>query len=264
MKRFLFIIGLSIFITACHSSKGDIKVGTIDGPETDLMRTAIQVAKQNDQLQIKIITFSDYLQPNTALNDGSINANMFQHRAYLETQIKQHGYNLAIACKTFIYPMGLYSAKYKTLDELPDNAIVAIPNDPTNEGRALLLLQHAGLIRINPASGSEATPNDITQNNKHLQFKELDAADITRAYHDVALATINTNYAIPAGLMPSRDALAVENTDSPYANVLVVRQGDIGKPWVHPLCEALHSKAVLDQAKILFNGQAIPAWTQAS
>ena len=155
--------------------------------------------------------------------------------------------------------MGIYAKNIKDLSELPDKASIAIPNDPSNETRALLLLQQAGLITL-PNGITDATPVNIITNPKRLKFKEINAAQLPRALQDVDLVAINTNYAIPAGLMPKRDALIVEDADSPYANLIVVRKEDINKPEIKELVDALHSKAVLEKAQEIFQGQAIPAY----
>ena len=257
---YIFLILSIITLAACHRNDHTFKVGTISGPETELMEVAKQVAKDKYNLDVTVIEFSDYLQPNAALNDGSLDANMFQHQPYLDQQIKDYHYSLVTAGKTFVYPMGIYSKRITSLAEIKDNSLVAIPNDPSNEGRALLLLEKAKLISLNPKARLFATPKDIIQNPKHLQFKELDAAQTARSLPDVDLAIINTNYAIPAGLSPTKDALFLEDKNSPYANIIVVRQNEINDPRVKQLVAAFQSDDVLHKANTLFNGQAIPAW----
>lgn len=258
--------GLCVFfciagLTACGDDAQTIKVGTIAGPETELAHVAAAVAAKEFGLKVKIVTFTDYLQPNTALNEGELQANVFQHAPYLNEQIKSHHYELTAVGKTFIYPMGIYSTHYRSLAKVPANAQVAIPNDPTNEGRALLLLQNARLITLAPNVASQATLHDIIDNPKHFSFVELDAAQLPRAFGDVALAVLNTNYAIPAGLLPSKDALFIENNQSPYANLIVVRKADSNQPWVKSLVAAFNSSAVKDKANALFQGQIIVAFT---
>jgi D-methionine transport system substrate-binding protein len=265
MQRFIKKIGLlacAALLSACHSheDKTVLRVGTISGPETKLMEVAKDVAKQNYGLDIKIVEFTDYVEPNTALNDGSIEANVFQHQPYLDKQIKDRHYKLVTVGKTFVYPMGVYSHKIKSIGELQPNASVAIPNDPSNEGRALLLLQKAGLIKLKETAGIYASPLDIQDNPKQLKFKELDAAQLARSLDDVDLAVINTNYAIPAGLSPTKDAILHEGSDSPYANIIVVREDELNDPRIKQLVDAIQSEAVLKAAMEIFNGQAIPAW----
>ncbi len=240
-----------------------IKVGTIAGPETELMETAKEVAKNKYHLNIKIVEFTDYSTPNAALNDGSIDANAFQTLPFLKADMKTHGYKLAVIGKTFVYPMALYSKKIKNLNELSANATVAIPNDPSNEARALLLLQKAGLIKLKP-NDEFVTPADISENTKNLKFKEIDAAQLPRILPDVTLAAINTNFAVPAGLYPTHDGLFIEGADSPYANIVVVREADKNNSQLLELIKAIHSKEVLETAKKLFKEQAVPAFKTIS
>lgn len=264
VKKFTLLLCV-LGLTACQShDKNEIKVGTISGPETQLMDVAKQVAKDKYGLNVKIIEFSDYIQPNTALNDGSIDANMFQHQPFLDKQIKDRRYKLVAIGKTFVFPMGVYSKKIKELNALPNGGSVAIPNDPSNEGRALLLLQKSGLIQLKSGAGLYATPLDIQENTKHLQFKELDAAQLSRSLADVDIAVINTNFAIPAGLSPTKDAILHEGSDSPYANIIVIREDEQNDPRIKQLVEAIQSSEVLEAAKTIFNGQAIPAWLPQS
>jgi len=259
------LISSIIILSACSSSEkahNEIRVGTISGPETQLMETARDVARQKYGLTIKIIEFTDYPLPNAALSEGSLEANVFQHQPYLEEEIKNKQYKLVAIGKTFIFPMGIYSKKLakSELANLKDGAIVAIPNDPSNEGRALLLLKQAGIIQLKPGVGFLAVPRDISANPKHIQIKEIEAAQLPRVLPDVDLAVINTNYAALADLSPGRDALFVENKESPYANLIVVRSEDINNPKLQQLVQALHSDEVKESAAKLFKGQAFPAW----
>ena len=207
-----------------------------------------------------MVEFSDYSIPNAVLADGSIDANIFQHLPYLEAANKAHGYELVPIAKTFVYPMGIYSHRMKSLKAIPSGAQVAIPNDPSNEARALLLLEKAGLITLKEGAGINATPMDVASNPHKFKFKELDAAQLPRVLPDVDLAVINTNFAVPAGLTPSNDALFLEDKDSPYANIVVVRQADKDDPKIALLIKALQSEEVLQKAKELFHDQAIVAW----
>ncbi len=261
LKIILFIVTFAAF-TACSqksSNEKTIKVGTIAGPETQLVEAAKSVAAKNG-LDIVIVPFTDYNMPNEALADGSIDANMFQHKPYLDAAIKAKGYKIVPVGKTFVYPMGVYSKKIHDISTLADGAVVAIPNDPSNEARALLILQKAGLITLKPNADTNATVADIASNPKKLKFKEIDAAQLPRVLADVDLAAINTNYSMVTGLIPSRDALILESPDSPYANLIVVREGSENDPRVKELVDALHSDAVQQEAKTLFKDQAIPAW----
>lgn len=254
----LFVLGL----TACHQkeAKNEIRVGTIAGPETQLMEVAKQVALIRYGLRVNIITFSDYNTPNEALSDGSLDANMFQHIPYLKAQIKARGYKIVSIGKTFVYPMCLYSKKLTALSQLKTGEKIAIPSDPSNEARALLLLQKAKHIQLKPNVSINATVMDIASNPKKLRIVELDAAQLSRSLNDVDLAAINTNYAIPAGLSPAHDALLTEGPDSPYANIVAAREDNKNDSRLKQLVMALHSPAVLSAAKKIFGDAAIPAW----
>ena len=262
---FAFIITSTLLLSfaACSQQKENpnvVKVGTIAGPETQLMQVAKQVAAKKYGLDIEIVQFTDYNMPNEALANGSIDANMFQHLPYLTASIKANGYKLSPIAETFVYPMAIYSKKIKNISQVKDGDVVAIPNDPSNEARALLLLQKAKLITLKPGTNITATIADIATNPKHLSIKEIDAAQLPRVLPDVTIAAINTNYAAEAGLLPTKNGLVIEGADSPYANLIVVRTADVNDPRFVKLVNAFHSPEVLAEAKILFKGQAIPAW----
>ncbi len=254
---------LVLFIVACSSKKPNenaIVVGTISGPETQLMEVAKKVAAKRYHLDVQIVPFSDYNAPNLALDDKSINANVFQHKAFLDAQTKARNLKLVAIGKTFLYPMAIYSHKLKSLAHIPEEAKVAIPNDPTNEGRALLLLQKAGLITLKPGVGANATPIDIIKNPKKLRFIELDAAELPRSLNDVTIATITTTYAIPAGLSPLKDSLLREGVQSPFVNLIVVRAQDKQNKKLQELVKAYQSPQVERAAQRLFGDAAIPGW----
>jgi len=258
-----FISFFLIFILGCQQkSRGDneIFIGTISGPETELMEVARQVAKQNFGLNITIFEFEDYAIPNIALAEGSIDANMIQHQPYLDIVNEQRNFNLATIGKMFVYPMAIYSKKYTRLADLPNGAIIGIPNDPSNEARALLLMQQANMLTLNNSSTLSMTPEKIKQNPKNFKFKELMAAQLPRVLGDVDAACINTNYAIAAGLSPTQDSLFHESKDSPYVNIVVVRSAEKDHTKFKQLMEALHSKAVLEKAEQLFGKEAIRGW----
>jgi D-methionine transport system substrate-binding protein len=262
-KLTLILLTAVLSLTGCdrqHNDKNTLRVGTISGPETTLMETAATVAAKRAHLNVVITEFNDYALPNTALNDGSIDANVFQHLPYLQHTIKAKNYRLTAIGKTFVYPMGIYSQKIKSLEQLPRHAIIAIPNDPSNGARALLLLTKAGLIKLQPQISTDATVINILANPKNIQIKEIDAAQLPRVLSDVDAAIINSNYAIPAGLSPSHDAIFLEGPDSQYANLVVIRTADINDPRMKKLMDALHSPEVLQKAKELFHAEAIPAW----
>ncbi|MQW87562.1 MetQ/NlpA family ABC transporter substrate-binding protein [Sinorhizobium saheli] len=236
-----------------------IKVGVTPGEHAQIMEKVKEIAAPKG-LDIEIVEFSDYVVPNQALADGDINANSFQHQPYLDNQIADRGFNIVSVGLTITTPMGVYSDKVKSLDELTDGATVAIPNDPTNGGRALLVLASKGLIKVNPDVGLKATPADVTENPKNIQFAELDAAQLPRSLADVDAAVINTNYALEADLHPKEDAIAIESEKSPYANVIAVRAEDKDKPWVKTLVEAYHDDKVKAFIVETFKGALIPSW----
>lgn len=256
--RFILLLSSLLTLSACKQDANTIKVGTIAGPETTLMETAQQVAKEQYQLNIKIKTFSDYVIPNIALNDGSIDANVFQHQPYLNATIKARGYALTTIGKTFLYPMGIYSKKIHKLSEVPNKAIIALPNDPSNEARALQLLQTAKLITLKDTD--TPTVQDIKDNPHHFVFKTLAAPQLPRSLTDVDLAVINSNYAVVNKLSPRHDAIFIEAKDSPYANIIVVREQDKENLELKQLVSALNSEKVRHKAKEIFGDQAIPAW----
>ncbi|WP_136649611.1 MetQ/NlpA family ABC transporter substrate-binding protein [Paracoccus aeridis] len=252
-------IAAALALSAGMAAAEDIKIGVSPGEHAEILEQVAPIAAARG-LNLDIIEFSDYVVPNTALADGDLQANSFQHVPYLENQIKDRGYDLVVVAKTITTPMGVYSSKLKSLGDLADGATVAIPNDPTNGGRALLVLAEQGLITVNPDAGLVPTPLDITENPKDLEFTELDAAQLPRALQDADAAVINTNYALSAGLSPKTDSIAMEKADSPYANVIVVRRGDEGQPWVKTLVEAYHSPEIKQFIETKYEGAVIPAW----
>ncbi|MDX2163999.1 MAG: MetQ/NlpA family ABC transporter substrate-binding protein [Gammaproteobacteria bacterium] len=268
--RNLSIFLCSIFLISCNSKEpaDQIRVGTISGPETQLMEVAKNVALEKYGLHVKIIPFSDYNMPNQALRDGSIDVNMFQHTPYLVMWNTMHEGNLVAVAKGFIYPMGMYSYKVDRISDLKPGDVIAIPNDPTNEARALLLLQQARLIKLKPNVNVTSTTDDIVSNPLGLKIKSLDAGQLTRVLPDVDAAVINTNYAIPAGLDPARgdntsnryDAIYLEDKQSLYANVFVTTKNNSKEKKMKELIEAYQSPQVLAAARNIFKGSAIQAW----
>jgi len=263
MKLFPFIalLATALFL-GCHAKKDPniLKVGVIAGPESELLETASKLAKEKYGLTVEIITFTDYVTPNTALNDGSIDVNIFQHKPYLEAQIKDRGYPLLSIGNTFVFPIAAYSQKINHLSELKDAAIVALPNDPTNLARSLVLLQKQGLITLKQGVTDKATITDIINNPKNLHIIELDAAQLPRSLQDVDLAIINTTYASQANLLPARDGLFVEDRDSPYVNIMVARESDKNKKALQDFLKAYQSEEVLQHANRLFQGNVIKGW----
>ena len=236
-----------------------IKVGVTAGPHAQIMEQVKKVAEKNG-LKIQIVEFGDYVQPNAALSAGDLDANSYQHRPYLDAQVRDRGYKIGWVADTVNFPIGIYSKKIKQLADLPQGAKFGIPNDPTNAGRVLLLLQAQGLIKLKESAGLKATPLDVVSNPKKLRFVELDAAQLPRSLDDLDASAINTNFAISAGLNPKTDAIAQENAKNPYVNILVARDADKGKPWVAQLIKAYHSDEVRQFIDVQFKGSVIPAF----
>lgn len=263
LKGLLAIAAAAIVLTGCGEKAVDmnkIKVGVIAGAEEQVAEVAARVAKERYNLEVQLVTFSDYVTPNAALNDGSIDANAFQHKPYLDRQIADRGYKLAIVGNTFVYPIAGYSKQITTLDELATGSRVAVPNDPTNLGRSLLLLQQQGLITLRDDIGLLATVRDITDNPKNLRIMELDAAQLPRALDDVALGIINTTYASSINLTPEKDGIFVEDKNSPYVNLLVARQDNVNAENVQNFLKAYQTDEVYKAASEIFHGGAVKGW----
>ncbi|SDE92191.1 MetQ/NlpA family ABC transporter substrate-binding protein [Sporomusa acidovorans] len=236
-----------------------LKVGVTAGPHAEIM-DAVKKAAEKNGLTIQVVEFNDYVQPNVALSQGDIDANSFQHQPYLDNMVKDRQYDIVSVAKTVIFPMGIYSKKVKSLNELSPGATIAIPNDPTNGGRALLLLEKQGLIKLKPGVGLKAAAADIAENPRNFKIKELDAAQVPRSLEDVDLAAINTNYAMTAGLVPNKDSLAIEDGDSPYANIIAVRAKDKDNPAVAKLIKIYQSDEIKNFVSEHFKGSVAVAW----
>jgi D-methionine transport system substrate-binding protein len=204
--------------------------------------------------------FTDYVQPNIQVDQKRMDANFFQHQPYLDEFNDGRGTSLVTVTGVHVEPFGAYSSKIQSLDDLKDGAVVAIPNDPTNGGRALLLLQKAGLITLEDKSKITATPRDIAENPRNLDFKELEAATLPRILNQVDVALINTNYALEAGLNPTEDALVIEGSDSPYVNILVARPDNKDSDAMKKLAAALNSEDVREFILTNYEGAVVPAF----
>ncbi|MBH3302398.1 MetQ/NlpA family lipoprotein [Serratia marcescens] len=239
-----------------------IKVGVIVGAEQQVAEVAQKVAKEKYGLDVELVTFNDYVLPNEALSKGDIDLNAFQHKPYLDQQIKDRGYKLVPVGNTFVYPIAGYSKKIKSLDELKEGSQIALPNDPTNLGRSLLLLQKVGLIKLKDGVGLLPTVLDVTENPKNLKLVELEAPQLPRSLDDqqIALAVINTTYASQIGLTPAKDGLFVEDKDSPYVNLLVAREDNKDAENVKKFVQAYQSDDVDAAANKIFNGGAVKGW----
>ncbi len=236
-----------------------LKVGASAVPHAEILQV-VKPKLANEGIDLQIVEFSDYIRPNLALAEKELDANYFQHIPYLTQFSQDRNLQLAYTASVHIEPMGIYSKKIKALQELPSGAQVAIPNDPTNTGRALALLAKAGLLKLKEGVGVKGTVRDITDNPKGVVIRELEAALLPRALDDVALAVINANYALEARLVPAKDALFLEAKDSPYANILTVRKGDETRPEIQKLSQALTSEEVKKFIVDKYKGAIVPAF----
>jgi len=239
-----------------------VRIGATEVPHAEILEV-VKPALAKDGVDLDIKVFSDYVQPNMQLASKDLDANFFQHQPYLDSFNADRGTNLVAVALVHVEPFGVYSRKIKSLAELaalPERATVAIPNDPSNSGRALLLLQEYGFIKLKDESNIVATPLDIAENPKNLRFRELEAAILPRVLDDVDLALINTNFAMEAGLVPTRDALLIEGAESPYANILVVRDDNKDAPAIKKLADALRTPAVKAFIEKKYQGAIVPAF----
>lgn len=229
-------------------TKGVLRVGATPEPHAEILNLVKDDLKA-EGIELTVVEFTDYVTPNDAVDAGDIDANYFQHLPYMESFNKEKGYKLVSAGAIHVEPIVLYSKTVKNLADLKNGAEIAIPNDPTNEGRALLLLQAAGLITLKNGAGITATPLDIDSNEKNLKFREIEAASLPRILPDVDGAVINGNYAIPAGLSAENDGLFVEGAESPYVNVIAVQSGNENAPEIQALVKALKTEKVKNWIK---------------
>lgn len=258
-SKLALAVGLAFGLLATSAFAETIKVGVTPGPHARILEKVKEVAAR-DGLDIEILEFSDYVVPNQALNDGELNANSFQHKPYLDNQIADRGYRLVDVAWTVNFPMGIYSKKVKSFDELADGATIAIPNDPTNGGRALLILADKGFIKLDAEKGLKVGPADVVENPKNFNFIELDAAQLPRSLDDTDASVVNTNYALEAGLDPAKDPILKEGEKAPYINLVAVREADRDAPWVSALVKAYHSDEVKSFVNETFKGSVVTAW----
>ncbi|AVX20288.1 D-methionine transport system substrate-binding protein [Carboxydocella sporoproducens DSM 16521] len=238
-----------------------LKVGATPVPHKEILEAAKPLLEKKG-IKLEIVEFTDYILPNKALANGELDANYFQHVPYLEDFSKENKLDLTYTVKVHFEPMGIYPGKVKDLAQLPEKAKIAVPNDPTNEARALLLLEKAGLIKVKPGVGLKATKQDIIENPKQLEIQELDAAQIPRSLPDVDLAVINGNYAVEAGLNAGKDALVSEDKNSEaaqtFGNIIAVRKGDENKEAIKALGEVLLSPEIKKFIEEKYQGAVLP------
>lgn len=253
------VVAATMSLTA-HADDQVIRIGQTSGPHAEIMEEVKKVAAK-EGLNIKVIEFSDYIQPNAALDSGDIDANNYQTKAFLDAQEQARGYKFTIVAKTVLFPMGFYSKKYKNINELKTGDLVGIPNDPANSGRSLALLAKSGIIKLRDGVGDNGSVTDIVENKKKLKFIEIEAAQLPRSLDDLAIAAINTSFAVKAGLVPKRDAILLESAEgNPNSNLIVVRTADKDKPWVKKLVAAYHSDHIRQFILQKFGDFAIPSF----
>ena len=260
MKKVLLFTALAAALTASLANAGEkLVVAATPVPHAEILELIKPtLAKEGVDLEIKV--FTDYVQPNVQAGEKRLDANYFQTKPYLDGFNKGKGTNLVTGVGVHVEPFGGYSKKYKSIADLPEGATVAIPNEGSNAGRALLLLQKNGLITLKDPTNALATPKDIATNPKKLKFRELESAVLPRALGQVDLALINTNYALEAKLNPQKDALIIEGADSPYVNFLVTREDNANSDAIQKLSKALASQEVKDFINKKYDGAVLPAF----
>lgn len=242
-----------------EAPKAAIKVGATAVPHAEILNF-VKDKLAKDGVIMKVIEFSDYVKPNLALNDKELDANFFQHKPYLDSFTSEHKLNLVSAGNVHIEPMGVYSKKIKDIKAVPNGAKIAIPNDPSNGGRALAILEKAGLLKLKDGVGVKAVVGDIVGNDKKIKIIEIEAALLPRAMDDSDLSVINSNFAMEAKLNPTKDALFQEPKDSPYANIVAIRKGDENRPEIQKLMKALTTPEVKKFIEDKYKGAVVPAF----
>ena len=258
LRTFSLALAASLLLAGTASAE-KIKIGVTPGPHAQILEAVKPIAAKKG-LDIEIVEFSDYVVPNAALEAGELQANSFQNLPYLDNQKADRKYKIEPVGLTVNFPLGIYSKKFKSWDQVPAGSTIAIQNDPTNGGRSLLLLQDKGVIKLKPGVGYKPTVADIVENPLKHKIVEVEAAQTPRALDDVAAAAINTNYATQAGLDPTKDAILKEDAKGPYVNLLAVRTADKDKPWVKLLVESYQTPEVKEFVLTKFKGAVLPAW----
>jgi len=247
----------AVVVNQAHAET--IKVGVTAGPHAQIFEAVKPIAAKNG-LDIEIVEFKDYVAPNAALDAGELQANSFQNQPYLDNQKADRGYKIETVALTVNFPMGIYSRKYKDWDAVPPGATLSIPNDPTNGGRVLLLLQDKGVFKLKAGVGFKPTVADIVDNPRQLRIVEVDPKQTARMLDESDIAGINTNFATLAGLDPVKDAILREDPKGPYTNIIVVRTADKDKPWVKTLVQSYQTPEVREFVLTKFNGAVLPSW----
>ncbi|WP_169087462.1 MetQ/NlpA family ABC transporter substrate-binding protein [Paenibacillus sp. PL91] len=274
-KKMVFIVltlALTFALAACSNKsdsdgadgegdgeKAKLKVGISAGVEEEIWAQVKEVAAK-DNLDIELVVFNDYVQPNKVLAEGELDANAFQHEPYLDQFKKDNNLDIVKIANTLNFPIGFYSEKIKAVSEIKEGDVIGLPNDPTNGARALILFENAGLIKLKEGVGIKATVRDIAENKLNLKFEELDAAFIPKALGDLTAAVINTNYAVEAGFVPTKDAIFIEPKDSPWVNIIAVRTEDKDKPIFQRLIKAYHSDQVKKFVEEKYGTYIVASW----
>ena len=256
MKKLIVAVAA---LAAFSAQAESLSVAATAVPHAEILEF-VKPALAAEGVELNIKVFTDYVQPNVQVAEKRLDANFFQHQPYLDEFNKSRGTELVSVAGVHVEPFGAYSSQHKTLADLPQGANVVIPNDATNGGRALLLLQKAGLITLKPEAGILATPKDIVENPKTIKVRELEAATLPRVLTQVDLALINTNYALEAKLNPTKDALIIEGNDSPYVNILVARADNKDNAALQKLAKALNSAEVKAFIAEKYQGAVVPAF----
>lgn len=270
MKKFLSLLGLITILTilaACGGgsdegealSEEELTVGVTAGPHEQILEKVAELAEE-EGLTINVEVFQEYVMPNTALEEGELDANSYQHKPFLNDFIEDRGYNLVDVATTVNFPMGIYSTAISDVSELEEGDSVGLPNDPTNGARALMLFEDAGLITLDEDAGNSATVLDIIENPLDLNFVELEASQIPRQLEELAAATINTNFAIEHGYVPTQDSIFIEASDSPWVNLLVVREENQDDPVVQQLIDLYQSEEIKQFVDETFEGSVVTSW----
>ncbi|MCT8526102.1 MetQ/NlpA family lipoprotein [Glaesserella parasuis] len=238
-----------------------IKVGVMSGPEHTVAEKAAQIAKEKYGLEVEFVLFNDYALPNTAVSKGDLDANAFQHKPYLDKDSASKGLdNLVIVGNTFVYPLAGYSKKIKNVAELQDGAVIAVPNDPSNLARALILLEKQGLIKLKDNTNLFSTSLDIVENQKNLKIQEVDTSVAAKALDDVDLAVVNNTYAGQVGLNATEHGVFVENKESPYVNLIVARKDNQASEAVQNFVKAYQTEEVFQEAQKHFKDGVVKGW----
>jgi len=253
------LIGFAALPSTSLAADKSIKVGIMSGEDEDVWRVVTAEAAKKG-LKIETIAFNDYTQPNEALERGEIDANAFQHQPYLDNQIKTNGYHIVSVGYTGVWPIGLYTKKYKSVAEIPTGAVVGVPNDPSNEGRALRVLQNAGLIKLKDGTGILATVADVSENPKNIEIKELDAGIVGRSIDDLDAAVVNTDWALKSGLSATDRIIQEPVNDNPYRNFIAVKQGNENQDWVKTLVASYQNDTVKAAFDKVYKGTGISAY----